>query len=476
MEMSEEMIAYLRAGKEAGCPPDQMENFLRAGIALQPRQLSASAAARACDREGGPTEIGFGGARGGGKSYWSFSQVSADDCQRVPGLKVLFLRKVGKANTEQLDDLRKRVLRGIPHTFIAHRGILNFPNGSRIIAGHFQHENDIDAYLGLEYDAINIEEATTLAERKYKDIKTCLRSSKSNWRPRMYLTTNPGGVGHAWFKRRFITPYRNGAESDTRFVRSLATDNAFINADYHATLNKLTGWHRSAWKDGNWDLPMGQYFPTFNESVHVRDEIDDSLIREWAAAMDYGFTHNNCVYLGGYDGDGNFYVVDFHRERQWLPQKHAPAIKAMIARHNRTVPVRGGLSERKLQVDDLTRFVVGADAFSKQSDGTTIAQAYQKLGVRMTCANTDRIQGWAELQRLMGDPHSGIPPKIFVHRKCAALIDSLQSLQHDPNRPEDVLKVDCDDEGNGGDDDADALRYLVATRNRRVTMAKLRGT
>ena len=37
-------------------------------------------------------------------------------------------------------------------------------------------------------------------------------------------------------------------------------------------------------------------------------------------------------------------------------------------------------------------------------------------------------------------------------------------MQHDPHRPEDVLKVDCDEDGIGGDDAADCLRYLVATR------------
>jgi hypothetical protein len=47
-------------------------------------------------------------------------------------------------------------------------------------------------------------------------------------------------------------------------------------------------------------------------------------------------------------------------------------------------------------------------------------------------------------------------------------------LQHDPNRPEDVLKVDADEDGVGGDDAADALRYAVATKTRSVT-TKLRG-
>jgi hypothetical protein len=37
------------------------------------------------------------------------------------------------------------------------------------------------------------------------------------------------------------------------------------------------------------------------------------------------------------------------------------------------------------------------------------------------------------------------------------------------------LKVDCDEDGVGGDDAADCLRYLVPTRVRTVTQRKLRG-
>lgn len=55
------------------------------------------------------------------------------------------------------------------------------------------------------------------------------------------------------------------------------------------------------------------------------------------------------------------------------------------------------------------------------------------------------------------------------------LVETLLALQHDPNRPEDVLTVDADEDGNGGDDAADALRYLVATKSREVVVRKLRG-
>ncbi len=43
------------------------------------------------------------------------------------------------------------------------------------------------------------------------------------------------------------------------------------------------------------------------------------------------------------------------------------------------------------------------------------------------------------------------------------MIGTMPVLQHDPGRPEDVLKVDANEDGFGGDDAADALRYLVAT-------------
>jgi phage terminase large subunit len=90
-------------------------------------------------------------------------------------------------------------------------------------------------------------------------------------------------------------------------------------------------------------------------------------------------------------------------------------------------------------------------------------------------ANTDRVNGWAEVLQRFGDPKSGIRPSLFIHRRCGRLMETLPALQHDPNRPEDVLKVDADEDGNGGDDCADALRYAVASKGRTIFVRKLRG-
>jgi len=60
-------------------------------------------------------------------------------------------------------------------------------------------------------------------------------------------------------------------------------------------------------------------------------------------------------------------------------------------------------------------------------------------------------------------------------RGCSRLIETLPGLQHDSNWLEDVLKVDADEEGVGGDDAADALRYQVATKPRTLVVRRLTG-
>jgi hypothetical protein len=62
----------------------------------------------------------------------------------------------------------------------------------------------------------------------------------------------------------------------------------------------------------------------------------------------------------------------------------------------------------------------------------------------MRCADTERVNGWAEILHRLGDSGAGITPRLFIHERCRRLVECLPALQHDPNRPEDVLKVDAD--------------------------------
>ena len=102
--------------------------------------------------------------------------------------------------------------------------------------------------------------------------------------------------------------------------------------------------------------------------------------------------------------------------------------------------------------------------------------AVKNLGLRVAAGTSmDRVNGWAEILRRLGDVQYNVRPSLFIHRRCKLLLETLPVLQHDPNRPEDVLKIDAVEDGVGGDDAADALRYLVNMKAREVIMRRLRG-
>lgn len=442
---------YARAAHAAGCPRDQVSRFVRGGYVAQPKQLLFHAAARACDVTGGPEEVGFGGSRGPGKSHAMLAQIGLDDCQRQPGLKALILRKVGKAVRESVKDMIPRIFHQTPHSFNRSDGTIEFANGSRIILGHYKDEKDVDNYLGLEYDVIGIEEATTLSAKKDEIIGTCLRTSKPNWRPRKYSTTNPGGIGHQWYKKRYIDPFRQHQEQRTRFIPATSQDNRFLNPEYRATLDRLIGWMLKAWRDGDWDIAAGQYFTNWNESLHV---IDAPLIgvdwRVWLS-FDYGYNHWTVAHLLAQTNDGVIIVVDEHAARRTQIVTHIELMDAMLGRNG-------------IKKERLSSMVAGHDIFSQDKNGKTIADDYAAAGYRFTPAAVSRINGASELTTRLGEPPK-LRPTLKIVRRCTRLIDCLPNLQHDPDRPEDVLKVDCDpDTGDGGDDAYDSCRYGVMTQ------------
>ena len=455
-------LLLAQTAKESGLPQDSLERFLRGGYVPQPKQILFHAAARECDIAGGPTQVGFGGARGPGKSHALVAQAAIDDCQRFAGLKVLYLRKIQKNAKEQFEDLRRTVLRSAPHTFT--NGVLHFPNGSRIFLGHFRNESDIDQYLGIEYDVIVIEEATTLSLAKYRALCDSNRTSKQGFRPRIYASTNPGGVGHAWFKETFIVPARREQETETRFIFGTVEDNKFNNEDYQKNLEKNTGWRLRAYRYGDWDIAAGQYYSNWRHDAIVKRDIRIMPGAEVRGSLDYGFQHPTTCYLLS-EHDGKIQVIAEHWRRHGLVPENAADIKRMLARHG-------------LTPESLRTFVAGHDVFEQRGGeaGKTIAKQYAEHGIRLTRANNDRVSGAAFLLNLLGrdaDPINevvAILPQIEINASCEKLVENIPTLQHDPHRPEDVLKVNIDEDGNGGDDPYDGLRYGIMVKHRRLAL------
>ena len=201
--------------------------------------------------------IGYGGARGGGKS-WALRTKFILLALEYSGLKLLLLRKT-------LPELRENhllpmlsQLNGIARYKRDERAFI-FPNGSRIRLGYCDTENDIYQYQGQEYDVIGVEECTHFTFSQIQFLTTCNRTTREDFKPRMYFTGNPGGVGHNWFKRLFVKGRyeENEDPDDYVFIPATIDDNTVLmksNPEYVKVLDSLPEKLRQAHRFGNWDI------------------------------------------------------------------------------------------------------------------------------------------------------------------------------------------------------------------------------
>ncbi|MBQ9719581.1 MAG: phage terminase large subunit, partial [Oscillospiraceae bacterium] len=171
--------------------------------------------------------ICYGGARGGGKS-WSVRHKAILLAAQYTGIHILILRRT----LEELKGNHIKPMQALIGDAIPYRAVdksFEFPNGSTIKFGYCDAESDVDQYQGQEYDVIFLDEATHFTEYQYATLTAALRGA-NDFPKRMYLTCNPGGVGHAWVKRLFIDrDFRAGERpEDYVFIPARVTDNLVL--------------------------------------------------------------------------------------------------------------------------------------------------------------------------------------------------------------------------------------------------------
>lgn len=442
--------------RDAGCPRDQTEQFLSHGYVPFPWQWRFHAACRAADLQGGPVDIGLGGARGPGKSHAVLSQVGLDDCQRVAGLKWLFLRQTGMSAKESFEDLIGKTLRGrIAYENTAHS--LKFKNGSRVVLGGFHDEGDIDKYIGIEYDGIVVEELNQLTGEKYQKLRGSLRTSKPNWRPRSYTSFNPGGIGHTFVRERYVLPMREHRESETRFVPSTYKENPALNQEYIQYLESLAGDLGRAWREGEWDSFFGQYFKQWSYERHVVEpfEIPTSWFR-YRSIDPSGRDGVTSCHWYAVNSEGRVYVYREYYRTGRDHDEHARAIASMSTDRN-------GAQEAYRYT------VIDAAAFSKAGFSETMAEIYSRNGVNgLMPSAKERVVGWNAVNAYLRHD-SSTQPLLKIFSTCRDMIRTIPIAQHDEKHPDDVMSqrsAYTDIEGNQGHEHQDALddlRYLLRT-------------
>lgn len=415
---------YIQAGRRSGLKRDQLERFISCAYFGIEGMLPFHAAARRADQPGTPDEIALGGKRGPGKSHAIMAQVGLDDCQRVPGLKVLFLRKVMKSAAESLGDLAQRVYKFTPHEIDANK--VTFPNGSRILLGGYNNDRDIDKYLGIEYDLIVVEEVTQITEEKKTKLRGSLRTSKDGWRPRLYFSTNADGIGLSWFKREFVMPSRAGTTGGrTYFLDVTSVHNPYVNSEYHEWLDSLTGALRKAWRDGDWDAFEGMAFPLWDYDRHTCEPV--ALPAHWPRwrAIDWGsYAPLSCHWFALDPDIGRVYVYKELYQTGLTDRQAARTIANMTAPDERVTVTYGDPNSfwQSRNVDD-TVF--------------TAAQQYAAEGVTISKADNNRISGKRKVDTALADLPDG-QPGLAIFRNCTNLIRTLPELPRDKTHPEDV--------------------------------------
>lgn len=211
--------------------------------------------------------IAYGGARGGGKS-WAVRRKAEGLALHHPGIRIMIVRKTyPELQENHIVPMCKEIADRRIAKYNDQKKGLYFRNGSVILFRYCDTERDMEHYQGAEFDVIFIDEATHHSEDVFRMFDACVRGV-NEYPKRLYLTCNPGGIGHGWVKRLFIDKaYKDGENPDEyAFIQALVQDNtALMRAQprYIKQLEALPPKLRDAWLYGKWDVYEGQFFEDF---------------------------------------------------------------------------------------------------------------------------------------------------------------------------------------------------------------------
>jgi phage terminase large subunit len=391
--------------------------------------------------------IAYGGARGGGKS-WALRKKLVLLGLKYPGIVILLLRRSYPELRENHIVPMMEDLNGIA-TYRSTDKTIVFPNGSRILFGYCENEVDALRYQGNEYDVIAIDEATQFSEAVFTMLKASVRGV-NGYPKRMYLTCNPGGVGHEWVKRLFVDRDFKETENpdDYELIRATVFDNPVLmemQPDYIENLNSLPDDLRRAWRDGDWDVFAGQFFPEFNRDIHVCEpfEIPDHWNRY--RAFDYGLDRLACLWFA-ISPDGKAYLYRELNESELIVSEAAKKIKF--------------LSEGEKYLSTF----IPPDLWSRTKDsGKSIADLFIDNGIYgILKAPNSRVDGWSNVKEWLKpkDDFDGAKKtsSLQIFSNCIEIIKNIPKIQHDAKNP-----CDCATEPHNITHNLDALRYFCAS-------------
>ena len=439
-------------------------------------------------------EVLFGGARGSGKTQaliidaalkprkWHYEGNQLDMKPVVDKYSIDYPEYRAIIIRRRYDDLIKNfipeaqkiysklgaVWREKPKSF-------TFPSGAKIFMAYCDCRADVDKYIGGNYHYLGVEELNQFPESWIRDLGGSVRSVNPELKPYKRYTTNPGGVGHLWIKRKFIDkcppkigkehfeekfnlswnelirspPVQDEEGNTIQYIPALVFENPVLvkqDPRYVRYLKSLDETKRRMWLFGDWDVMGGAFFEEFSAFHHIIDARDfnlDTYTGRVYRVVDYGTTNPFAVAFFVVDVDGYVTVFDEIYETGLVQSEQARRIKEKTS--------RWGLTE-----DDIYATIVDPSMKVKSHEYLNTLHSsldiYIENGIEhIVLGNNDRVQGWATFREYLKVPEEGRPYLVFTSN-CKNCIETIPSLVRSDKNPEDVNT-------EGEDHLADALRY-----------------
>lgn len=447
-------------------------------------------------------EAFFGGAVYGGKSDVLLMYPILHGWIKLSNFKGVFLRRTMPELRNEIIPRSKGYYRRFGGHYNKSDGIWEFPSGAMIYFGHCEDEDDVHNYDSTQINYLAFDELTSFTEWQYLylTVERVRRGTKYDTELPMVVrsASNPGNIGHAWVKKRFIDPYpKGGAIVNGRggikriYIPSTIADNPHADEQYKRELDSLPEAERQAKKFGNWSAYEGQVFSEFRDRKYP-DEADNALhvvepynIPDWwpkIVSIDWGYAKPAMTWVGYSAISPNRQLITY-REQAFQETKiaeWAPHVKYFIDREapRKIKLCKSAGQERGLEhtIESQINQSLGRSVeLSNNSPGSRVAT---KMLLHEYFRWKPKFQEQRELglynhehamfilrNRGMNEYNSYIDsfkplkvesnlPKAIIFDCCPLLINSIKSCVYDKTHPEDVAEFP-------GDDPYDGYRYMV---------------
>jgi len=324
--------------------------------------------------------------------------------------------------------------------------ILNPEYGSGVIC--FRNLDDPAKYASAEFALVLIDELTKNALDVFTDLRHRLRwPGLKDIECQFVAGSNPGSVGHGWVKQLWISRVYSEEwikpidyRPQFAFVPAKATDNPYLDSSYHAYLNTLPQHLRKAFRDGDWNVFIGQAFPELSKTTHAYDGSDIAVLPKQPLLWSFDWGFGKPFSMGWYFMDGDKRLF---RCAEWYGWTDTPDSGLRLE----DSAIAEGLLEREkkwgFDQHPIDR-IASPDCFSRKPNykgggqGPSTAQIFREKGIIVRPGDPDRALKIRQVRERLRVRDGQFPMLMVDQDRCPQFWRTMGDLPMDANNIEDV--------------------------------------